>query len=109
MEKLYRGEVVSPAVSEEILKVMRRCQTGKKRLKAGLPKKFSLAHKTGTQYKRICDVGLVTSTQRQSVVLAVCAKNFKRRKKAEDMMRQVAAALMKSGVFGRVPASDESH
>lgn len=90
LEKLERGEVVSPEASREMLEIMKRCQTGKRRIRAGLPDKVVLAHKTGTQIKRICDLGIMYMPDEQPVVFAVCLMDFSSRRKAEALVARLA-------------------
>ena len=90
LESLERGEVVSPEASREMLEIMKRCQTGKRRIRAGLPKNVVLAHKTGTQLKRICDLGIMYMPDEEPVVFAICMKDFPSRRKAEALVARLA-------------------
>jgi beta-lactamase class A len=90
LEKLANGEVVSEEASAQIIEIMKRCQTGKRRIIAGLPKNVVLAHKTGTQLKRICDLGIMYLPDEQPVVFAVCLMNFPSRRKAEALVARLA-------------------
>jgi len=90
LEKLERGEVVSPEASRQMIEIMKRCQTGKRRIRAGLPDKVALAHKTGTQLKRICDLGIMYLPDEQPVVFAVCLMNFTSRRRAEALVARLA-------------------
>lgn len=90
LEKIERGEVVSPEASMQMLEIMKRCRTGKRRIRAGLPDQVTLAHKTGTQMKRICDLGIMYMPDEQPVVFAVCLKDFSSRRKAEALVARLA-------------------
>jgi beta-lactamase class A len=90
LEKIVRGEVVSPEASGQIIEIMKRCQTGKRRIRAGLPDKVVLAHKTGTQLKRICDLGIMCLPDEEPVVFAVCLMDFPSRRKAEALVARLA-------------------
>ena len=90
LESLERGEVVSPEASQQMIEIMKRCQTGKRRIRAGLPDKVVLAHKTGTQIKRICDLGIMYMPDEQPVVFAVCLMDFPSRRKAEALVARLA-------------------
>lgn len=75
LEKLWRGELLSPAHTEFLLDIMRRCETGENRLKGLLPPGTVVAHKTGTVGRTTNDVGIVTLPgQAGDVVLAVFVK-----------------------------------
>jgi beta-lactamase class A len=90
LESIERGEVVSPKASRQMIEIMKRCQTGKRRIRAGLPDKVVLAHKTGTQLKRICDLGILYLPDEQPVVFAICLKEFSSRRKAEALVSRLA-------------------
>jgi beta-lactamase class A len=90
LEKLVRGEVVSEEASRQIIEIMKRCQTGKRRIIAGLPKNVVLAHKTGTQLKRICDLGIMYMPDEQPVIFAICLMDFPSRRKAEALVARLA-------------------
>ncbi len=90
LEKLERGEVVSLEASRQMIETMKRCQTGTRRIRAGLPDKVILAHKTGTQLKRICDLGIMYLPDEQPVVFAVCLKDFPSRRRAEALVARLA-------------------
>ena len=47
-------------------------QTGEGRISARLPPNARIAHKTGTQYRRTCDVGLLFLPGDRPVVFAAC-------------------------------------
>ena len=87
---LERGEVFSHEASQQMIEIMKRCQTGKRRIRAGLPDKVVLAHKTGTQIKRICDLGIMYMPDEQPVVFAVCLMDFPSRRKAEALVARLA-------------------
>jgi beta-lactamase class A len=95
LEKLERGEVVSPEASRQIVEIMKRCQTGKRRIRAGLPDQVVLAHKTGTQLKRICDLGIMYLPDEEPVVFAVCLKDFPSRRRAEALVARLAKKTAK--------------
>jgi beta-lactamase class A len=46
--RLKRGELLSPASTQHLLYLMAASETGKQRLRAGVPAGWSFAHKTGT-------------------------------------------------------------
>lgn len=75
LELMARGRVVSAEASRAMLQVMKTCETGAHRLRAHLPAHVALAHKTGTQHRRVCDVGVMELTREHQVVVAVCVKN----------------------------------
>ena len=44
LEKVVRGKELGPEISNKILTLMRKCQTGKRRLTKGFPRQVKLAH-----------------------------------------------------------------
>ena len=69
--RLHRGELLSRTSADRILDAMRRCATGDKRLRAGLPKGTEVRDKTGTVGSCSNDAGIVTLPDGTHLVLAV--------------------------------------
>ncbi|HEX4923309.1 MAG TPA: serine hydrolase, partial [Bdellovibrionales bacterium] len=104
LEKIALGKVLTPERSQEMVDLMRRCFTGKDRLVAGLSKKYKFAHKTGTQVRRACDMGIVSVADKsgaksKSVVLAVCTQKFKSPSASDEVFRKIGEAFSDSGVM----------
>ncbi|HEX7088837.1 MAG TPA: class A beta-lactamase [Longimicrobiales bacterium] len=59
LERIWRGEILSPESSELLLDIMRRCETGAGRIKGMLPPWVEVAHKTGTIGGTTNDVGII--------------------------------------------------
>jgi beta-lactamase class A len=59
LEKIWRGEVIDKGASQDILNLMKRCQTGVNRIRGLLPADTEVAHKTGTVGGVVNDVGIV--------------------------------------------------
>ena len=59
LEKIWRGEVIDKGASQDILYLMKRCQTGMNRIRGLLPADTEVAHKTGTVGGVVNDVGIV--------------------------------------------------
>lgn len=60
LEKIWKREALTPASSDLLLDIMKRCRTGAGRLKGILPEETEVAHKTGTIGKTLNDVGILT-------------------------------------------------
>lgn len=73
LEKLAKGEMLTPEHTKLMLETMESMQTGDERLKAGFPENLRFAQKTGTQIRRACNVGLVRRVNENKYVLAVAA------------------------------------
>lgn len=87
LEDLYRGDVVSSTASIAMIDVLKGTQTGRSRISAYLPPDTQIAHKTGTQYRRTCDVGLIYLPSQTAVVFAACIKGSKGVKRDEVIAR----------------------
>ena len=57
---LSEGRALPPEQTVYLLDLMARVQTGHRRLRAGLPPGTRFEHKTGTQHRRTCDLGIAT-------------------------------------------------
>lgn len=106
---LVEGKALRPQTTAWLLDTMERVQTGRRRIRAGLPAGTRFAHKTGTQYHRTCDLGIVqlpaTPGQRVQpahVVIAACARGSGTAA-GERALRAVGAAVTASGVFVDAP------
>jgi beta-lactamase class A len=77
LRKLKTGELVSPASTALLLRLMTQTTTGPGRLKAGLPEGATLAHKTGTSATAFGvtavtnDIGIVTLKDGRHYAVAV--------------------------------------
>lgn len=111
LEAMATGRALSPNMTAYLLEVMSDTRTGARRIKAALPEPVTFAHKTGTQYRRACDMGVVlnrTGTKtgepdlmrpRPRLVVAACSRNFNELSSAEAAMRAVGRAISESGIF----------
>lgn len=72
--RLYGGELLSRTSTDRILDAMRRCATGGRRLRAGVPKGTEVLDKTGTVRSCSNDAGIVTLPDGTHLVLAVFAR-----------------------------------
>jgi beta-lactamase class A len=104
LSALDAGIALKPESTEYLLSVMRRVQTGKQRIKAGLPPGTGFAHKTGTQRARICDAGLVdrpgsdnaTSTR---LIIVACVRGVASAAQAERALRGTGEAVTAAGLI----------
>lgn len=72
LEKMCRGELVSVRASREMLALMQRGRTSTHRLLGQLPEGTPVSHKTGSQFRRLCDMGVITLPDRRPLVVAAC-------------------------------------
>jgi len=59
LQKLFAGEIVDKEASEQIIEIMKECQTGVARIPGLLPVDTVIAHKTGTLGGSTNDTGIV--------------------------------------------------
>ena len=59
LEKLYFGEIVDRAASDEIIDILKECQTGTARIPGLLPADTVVAHKSGSIGGSVNDTGIV--------------------------------------------------
>ena len=126
LEALVKGELLEPGSTAYLLDVMAKVETGSRRVKAGLPASVVFAHKTGTQHRRICDLGIIlargfragpavvtvepssAATARGPgdsipLLVASCSRDFISLADAEDALREVGEAIAASAIFATEP------
>jgi beta-lactamase class A len=59
LEMIVNGQIVDRAASDEIINILKECQTGAARIPGLLPKGIDVAHKSGTISGSINDTGIV--------------------------------------------------
>ncbi|MBX2811363.1 MAG: class A beta-lactamase-related serine hydrolase [Myxococcales bacterium] len=92
LAEIVKGEVVSKGSSQRMLAIMRGTRTGPRRFRAGIPNGISLAHKTGTQFRRTCDFGIVFLPPDERPVVIVASISGGSRGEAERLLARAAAA-----------------
>lgn len=71
MRKILCGDALSPAGRERLLGWLRACETGRERLRAGLPPDWIVGDKTGTgQRGAVNDVAIVLPSGRAPILVA---------------------------------------
>lgn len=101
---IAQGEALDAEHTRWLLDVMGRVVTGERRVKAGLPRGTRFEHKTGTQHRRTCDMGVVTwpaRKDREPVVIATCTRGVASLAASERAMRAVGEAVAASGLLER--------
>jgi beta-lactamase class A len=100
LQKLVTGQLLSPASTRLLLKIMTETTTGQNRLKAGLPPGATLAHKTGTGRTDLGlnpatnDVGIITLKDGRRYAVAVfLAGSPAGDAEREDIIADVARAV----------------
>lgn len=95
LERLVRGQLLSPASTERLFQAMKFEDRGNYRLEAGLPPALRLIHKTGTQHRRACHMGVVQpqNTGSDATVLAVCAADLDEQRAAGRLFEAVGRTI----------------
>lgn len=106
LARLFRGELLSRSSTDFVLDSMRRCATGGRRLRAGLPKGTEVRDKTGTVRSCANDVGIVTLPDGTHVVVAVFTRGGGEAAKREAAIASVARAAWRT--FAKEPALSAS-
>lgn len=90
LEKLVGGTLISAEASAEMLEIMYGSRTSKNRMMGRLPKSARVAHKTGSQWERICDYGVIDLPDGKPLVFAACLAGGNSRPLAERTLAMVA-------------------
>jgi beta-lactamase class A len=101
--RLASGKLLSPTSTKYILEVMQQTTTFPDRLKAGVPKDWSLAHKTGTSntWKQVTaatnDVGVLVSPAGDKIAIAVFVADSRAPAKARaNLIAEIARTVIES-------------
>ncbi|GHD04751.1 hypothetical protein GCM10007320_65960 [Pseudorhodoferax aquiterrae] len=103
LERLVRGELLSPASTERLFQAMKFGTRGSYRLEAGLPRSLRLIHKTGTQHQRACHMGVLQPQDggRDATVVAVCAAELDEQRAAGRLFEAVGRAIAATALVPR--------
>lgn len=92
LARLFRGELLPRGRTDVILDAMRRCATGAKRLRAGLPPGTEVRDKTGTVSTCANDIGILTLPDGTHLVVAVFVRGGAEAAAREGAIASVARA-----------------
>lgn len=105
LERVAAGELLSADSTALLLSHMRAITTGSRRIGAGLPAGSDFAQKTGTQFGRACNVGILDAERGAAgaTVVVACAEDFDELAQAETAFQALGGALgeMPSAVAAR--------
>lgn len=92
LELIFKKDILDEKSCETILSVMKKCQTGRGRIKGNLPQGTPVAHKTGTIGGTVNNVGIIYLPYNQGhVALSVFTKNMDRESQdVEEIIAQIA-------------------
>ncbi len=89
---LVAKDLVDGPSSEAMLELLEETATGRGRFRSGLPPGTRLAHKTGTQFRRVSDFGIFWTAAGRPVVLVAVIKGARSTSRAEALLAELAAA-----------------
>lgn len=90
---IYQGQWLSPASRAVIISAMERCRTGTRRIPALMPEGVLVAHKTGSLSGTSSDIGVVTTPDGRSIVLAIYVTGQASRGDREARIANIARAI----------------
>jgi len=103
LAKLQKQQLLSSDSTALLLQIMTNSPSGQKRLKAGLPKNWSIAHKTGTGVEVLGigsatnDVGIVSSPNGKHIAIAMFIPGSKTPlKRREELMANIAKMVVQA-------------
>ena len=107
LRKIETGQLLRPESRAYLLDVMARCQTGKNRMRALLPRWARVEHKTGTLNGYTSDVGFITLHDGRRIAVAFFARGGSNRpatiawaaRAIYDGFTRLAAPFRSSTVF----------
>jgi beta-lactamase class A len=90
-ERLLRGDLVSEEASKQMIQLMSETKTSNHRILGRLPPGVKVAHKTGSQFEKICDLGIIYLPADQSpLIFTACLSGGHDRNGAEDAIAKIA-------------------
>jgi beta-lactamase class A len=87
---IVAGKLITPNASAEMLELMSHTRTSNHRILGRLPKNTRVAHKTGSQYERICDLGIIWLPEDRPLIVCACLAGGNNRNLAEDVIARLA-------------------
>lgn len=94
--RLFRGDLLSRSSTDRVLDAMRRCETGDRRLRAGLPKGTVVLDKTGTVGSCANDVGIVRLPDGTHLTVAVFTRGGRDAAAREETIARIARAAWRA-------------
>jgi beta-lactamase class A len=94
--RLFHGELLSRASTDRLLDAMRRCATGDRRLRAGLPKGTEVLDKTGTVGRCANDAGIVRLPDGTHLALAVFTRGGRDGAARDEAIARIARAAWRA-------------
>ncbi|MFI5120033.1 MAG: class A beta-lactamase [Thermoanaerobaculia bacterium] len=96
LARLFRGELLSRVSTDRLFDSMRRCATGDRRLRAGLPKGTEVFDKTGSVGSCSNDAGILTLPDGTHLALAVFTRGGRDAAARDEAIARVARAAWRA-------------
>jgi beta-lactamase class A len=95
LQRLVKGELLSPRSTAHLFSDMKLGNFTNYRLQAGLPRAVPFIHKTGTQHRRACHVGVLQPQDggRDAFVVAACTAGADEHRDGAAILERVGRAL----------------
>jgi len=95
LEKLVRGQLLSPAGTRRMFDDMKLGIFTNYRLQAGLPREVPFIHKTGTQHRTACHAGVIDPEDggADAIVAVTCAADVDEQHEAGRIFERVGEAI----------------
>lgn len=108
LERLVTGRMVTPQHLQRLFKDLKYDSYDAYRLEKGLPRSARFIHKTGTQLRRACHMGVINPQDggRAAIVVAVCAEELDEHGDAPRAFEQVGRAIAQTALAS-APGADK--
>lgn len=95
LEQLVRGKLLTPEHTKGLYTDLKFDTYDAYRLEAGLPRSVKFIHKTGTQMRRACHMGVIDPQDggRAAIVVATCAEGLDEHAEAGRAFEQIGRAI----------------
>ncbi len=102
LERLVTGQLVSPQHLQRLFTDLKFDSYDAYRLEAGLPRTARFIHKTGTQLRRACHMGVIDPQDggRAAIVVATCAEELDERREAGRAFERIGRAITETLLEG---------
>lgn len=90
LEQIVTRKLISPESSDQMLSYLSDVHTSRNRILGKLPPGTKVAHKTGSQWERICDLGIITLPDGQPLIVTACLAGGNDRNLAEATLADLA-------------------
>lgn len=101
-EEILDPEFLSAESREFLTSTLLKVETGKRRVSGGLSPYYNFAHKTGTQYQRVLDFGLLWNRERprrKPVLLLASTRGFRDTDTAEGILKRIGQTFTEARVL----------